>query len=81
MTQKEMVKAYLERYGSITAMEGFNELGIVDLAGVIRNLIHDGYEINFKWIFKKNQFGHPIKFKRYLLPKVSFFQRLNNLLK
>lgn len=81
MTQKEMVKAYLERYGSITAREGFNELEIVDLAGVIRDLIHEGYEINFKWIFKKNRFGHPIRFKRYSIPKVSFFQRLNSLLK
>lgn len=79
MNQKEMVKLYLEKYGSITAMQGFIDLGIVDLAGTIRDLKEEGYETTFTWVYKKNKFGKPIKFKRYLLPtmkKVPWYKRV-----
>ena len=81
MTQKEMVKYYLNKYGSITAMEGFNDLGIVDLASVIRTLRNEGYEITDKWLHKTNRFGNPVSFKKYMLPKTSFFQKLNRTFK
>ena len=77
MTQKEMVKLYLQKYKSITAMEGFNELFILDLAGVIRDLKHGGMDIDFIWIYKKNRFGRPVKFKKYFIkkPKNSFLSK------
>ena len=78
MTQKEMVRLYLQKHKSITAMEGFNELLIIDLAGVIRDLKEEGMDIDFIWITKKNRFGHPVSFKKYFIPKPenSFFGKI-----
>lgn len=63
-TQYEMVLTWLKTKGNITAMEGFMELYIVDLAGVIRDL-RKNYIIEDEWVYKNNYYGKPIKFKRY----------------
>ena len=64
-TQKDEVLTYLQQWGSITALEGFTRLYVVDLAGVIRNL-RKVYIIDDEWIHKENFYGRPIKYKRYL---------------
>lgn len=64
-TQKDDVLWYLQKNGSITALEGFNELFIVDLAGCIRDLRRE-YKISDEWIHKTNRRGRKIQYKRYI---------------
>lgn len=64
-TQKDDVLWYLQKYGSITALEGFNELFIVDLAGCIRCLRRE-YKITDEWVHKTNRRGRKIQYKRYI---------------
>lgn len=65
MTQKEMVELYLLKYGSITTWQAFEDLGILDLQGVIRNLKKAGREFEVQTIHKKNRFGKVVKFNKY----------------
>lgn len=78
MTQKEMVEVYLLKYGSITTWQAFEDLGILDLQGVIRNLKKAGREFEIKIIYKKNRFGKMVKFNRYSLAnfkKIPWYKR------
>jgi len=76
ITQKEEVLMYMKDYGSISTIEASNKLLIADLQGVIRDLKEE-HNIGFKWVYKKNHYGRPCRFKRYYLDdKVSFFERL-----
>jgi len=75
-TQKEEVLMYMKKYGAISTIEASNKLFIADLQGVIRDL-KKTHAIGCRWVFKKNHFGRPCKFKRYFLDdKISFFERL-----
>ena len=79
MTQKEMVEAYLLKYGSITTWQAFEDLGILDLQGVIRNLKRAGREFETEIIYKRNRFGKMVKFKRYSLAdfkKIPWYKRV-----
>lgn len=64
-TQKEEVLWFLMEYGSITAMEGFKDLYIIDLAGCIRDLRKE-YVIDDEWVNHTNKYGRPIQYKRYI---------------
>lgn len=76
MTQQEEVLMYMKKYGSISTIEASNKLYIADLQGVIRDLKKKN-SIGFRWVYKKNHFGRPCRFKRYYLDdKVSIFERL-----
>ena len=78
MTQKEMVEEYLLKYGTITTWQAFEDLGILDLQGVIRNLKKAGREIETKTIYKRNRFGRIVKFKKYSLAsfkKIPWYKR------
>ena len=75
-TQKEEVLFYLKKYGSISTIEAANKLYIADLQSIIRQL-RKSMEIGDRWIYKKNKFGRPCRFKRYFIDdKKSFFERL-----
>jgi hypothetical protein len=67
MSQKEMVRKYLEENGSITSIECFEKLKIVDLQKAIQLLRKENYRIIDTWIHKKNCYGKPVKFKKYIL--------------
>ena len=78
MTQKEMVETYLLKYGSITTWQAFEDLGILDLQGVVRNIKKSGREIESVEIYKKNRFGKLVRFKKYSLAtyhKVPWYKR------
>lgn len=45
MTQRERVHDYLVRNGSMTALDGVKDLGIIDLAGRIRDLRKLGVDV------------------------------------
>lgn len=64
--QKEEVLAYLKKHKTITAMEGFNKLYTVDLAGCIRDL-RKVYVIDDIWVEKTNFWGRRVKYKKYIL--------------
>lgn len=67
MSQKLRVLQYLEKYGSITSIESYEKLQIVDLQKAIQLLRKENYKITDKWIHKINSFGKRIKFKKYTL--------------
>jgi hypothetical protein len=49
VTQKDKVLYYLERKGSITALEAVQAYCILDLASIIRTLIKEGFKIEKCW--------------------------------
>ena len=76
--QKEEVLFYLKRHGRITTMEASNKLFIMDLQSVIR-LLRKSMTINDEWVYKKNIYGRPIRFKRYYIEpedRLNLFERL-----
>ena len=68
LTQKDEVLMYMKKYGSISTIEASNKLYIADLQSVIR-MIKKERDIDSRWIYKKNKFGRPCRFKRYYLSK------------
>jgi hypothetical protein len=75
-TQKEEVLMYLKRYGKISTIEASNKLFIADLRSIIRYL-RKKMNIGDEWVYKKNKFGRPCRFKRYFIDdKKSFWERL-----
>jgi len=77
-TQKEEVLYYLKRYGRITTIQASNDLYIADLQGVIRDL-RKVIDISDEWVYKKNKFGRPCRYKRYFLEpedRETLFNRL-----
>ena len=67
MSQKLRVLKYLEKYGSITSIESYEKLQIVDLQKAIQLLRKENYRITDKWIKKTNNLGKRIKYKKYTL--------------
>lgn len=78
ITQKQMVRGYLEKYGSITTLQAFRDLCIMDLQGAIRDLIKEGMDIQKKIVYKRNRFGKMVHFKKYFIRNESFMRRLTN---
>ena len=67
MTQRERGLDYLRENGSMTALDGIRELGIIDLAGRIRDLRRSGYEVKSTPETVKNRFGEICWIARYSL--------------
>lgn len=67
MTQHERIIDYMERFGSITPMDAFVDLGITKLSTRIGELIHDGHDIQKEKVTAKNRFGEKCSFMRYTL--------------
>jgi len=71
MKQIERVMMYLDRYGSITTREAFNELGIARLASRIHDLKKIGYPIKSETIRVKNRFGEDTHYTKYSLEETA----------
>ena len=69
MTQGERVIEYIKRFGSITPMEAFGDLGITKLATRISELRKEGMEFKKEYIKSKNRFGETVDYMRYSFPK------------
>jgi hypothetical protein len=70
MTQKEqLLKYFNEVDNNITSLECMQDLIILDLQSVIRDLKKDGHTIYDFWVSRKNRFGRSVSFKRYYLIK------------
>lgn len=65
MTQCERIVDYINRFGSISTMEAFHDLGITRLASRIHDLRSEGYDIKREIIRDKNRYGEPVHYMRY----------------
>ena len=65
MTQTQKVLDYIDRFGSITPLQAFADLGIMRLAARISDLKKTGVEIHSETAKALNRFGEPVHFTRY----------------
>jgi hypothetical protein len=65
--QKQRILEYMDKHGSITSMEGQNELGIARTASRICDLRKAGYNIVSEWVTVKDRYGDDCRVKRYSL--------------
>ena len=70
MTQSERIIRYMQDFGSITPMDAFR-MGITKLATRVSEMRRDGIQIEDDWVKDKNQFGEPVRFKKYWLEEKS----------
>ena len=66
-TQQQRVYDYMDRFGSITSLQAFADLGVTRLADVVFKLKKAGVEIHTEMKGCKNRFGDPVRFARYSL--------------
>ena len=64
-TQRQRVIDYINRFGSITSMQAFADLGITQLAARICELKDEGYEFKKEQVSSVNRFGETVYFKKY----------------
>ena len=69
MTQAKKIIEYINRFGSITPMEAFMDLGITKLATRISELRKEGMEFKKEYLKSKNRFGEDVYYMRYSLPE------------
>lgn len=50
ITQKELVFKYIQTNGTITSMDAFRKLNIIDLQSNVRNLRNDGIAVLGEWV-------------------------------
>ena len=67
MGQKQRVLDYIEKFGSISSMEAFRDLGVTRLSAVIFNLKKDGVKIGKKSERGRNRFGEKTNYDRYFI--------------
>ena len=67
MSQKDRIIEYINKFGSITSLQAYMDLGITQLGAMIDGLERDGYSFYKEWQEGKNRFGEPIKYKKYSL--------------
>ena len=73
MAQKDRVRTYIERYGSISPLEAFQDLGITKLATVIGYLKReDGLKVYQRFIKTENRFGETCYYMRYWLDEKKY---------
>lgn len=67
ITQKERILQYIEKKGSITALEAVREIGCTQLSARLCELEKEGYIFNKVTEKSKNRDGDPIHYTRYSL--------------
>lgn len=66
-THKERTLDYINKFGSISSLEAFKDLGNTRLSATIFNLRKDGYNIKSKTETSLNRFGEKTTYFRYYL--------------
>lgn len=66
-TQCDRILDYMTRFGSISTLEAFNDLGVARLASRIHDLKRRGYSIIGETQTSKNRFGEDTTYKVYRL--------------
>ena len=67
VTQCQRILDYMDRFGSISTLEAFKDLGVARLASRIHDLKSMGYNIISETKSSKNRFGEKTYFKEYRL--------------
>lgn len=79
MTNKDRVLDYMKRFGSITSLDAFQDLGNTRLSASIWTLIHkDGVDICSITETAKNRFGEDTHYSRYYIKGSLFEKNLKN---
>ena len=65
ITQTDKIIEYIDRFGSITALDALGDLGIMRLAARIGELRVDGLDIKTDMQYVRNRFDERIKIARY----------------
>ena len=65
MSQYERILDYIDRFGSISPMEAFSDLGITKLSTRIGEMRRDGIEFSQEWETRKNRYGDKVRYMRY----------------
>ena len=69
MNQCEKIVYYIQKFGSISSMEAFQDLGITRLSARIYELKNEGYQFDATYETPKNLFGESVSYKRYRFQK------------
>lgn len=69
MRQAERIEAYINKYGSISPLEAFADLGITKLATRISEMKKEGYVFEQEYMESKNRFGETVYYMRYSFPE------------
>ena len=67
MTQCEMIILYIRKFGSITTLQAFEDIGCTRLASRINDLKKAGYRFDTDNQKAKNRYGETVYYKRYRL--------------
>jgi len=70
MNQCEKIKEYINRFGSISTMEAFRDLGITRLGARIMEIERQGTPINRTTEYAKNRFDEKVHYTRYSFAEV-----------
>lgn len=69
VTQCQRILDYMVKFGSISTLEAFKDLGVARLASRIHDLKGMGYNITSETKAAKNRFGENTYFKVYKLAR------------
>ena len=64
-TQRERITEYINKFGSISPLEAFRDLGITKLATRVSEMRRDGVEFRIVMEKGKNRFGDATNYARY----------------
>lgn len=67
MNQRDQIIDYIKRFGAITPMDAFMDLGITKLATRISELKAKGYQFDQHYIHIKNRYGKNVQYMCYRL--------------
>jgi len=65
VTQIDRIIMWIDRHGSITALDAMREFGVMRLASRINDMRADGMEIESTLETGLNSFGEKVKYSRY----------------
>ena len=68
-TQSERVLEYIQKFGSVTTLEAFRDLGVTRLSARIFELRARGFDIDSTNVTSKNRYGEKCTYSKYYLRK------------
>lgn len=75
MTQGERILDYIEKFGSITSVDAFADLGITRLAARIYDLQEKGYVFEKEQASSVNRLGERVYYTRYSFPEEEVYDK------
>lgn len=65
--QQERIVQYMKRFGKITPLDAFRDLGITKLATRVSELKAEGYEFDQRRVSTENRFNETVTYMEYKL--------------